>query len=159
MRLQWYTYAIGFGIGIAFALIVYFLLRRRKIGDFFMKLISSAENESSKRFIALVLVLNYIVSHYLLMYLKIQIANQKLVEQTLDGVEFMAIVFGGLIVGDKIVDFYKTKARASGAAEMRRAEMGVPENIVSQEVQNQNIRAGGNISVNPTTSTTTILAG
>ena len=101
----------------------------------------SAENEAStKRFVALVLVVVYVISHFLLMYIKIEIANKDLVSQSMDGVKFMILIFGGFIVAEQLIAGYVGKWKAQGEAEVKRAEMGAPHTSVQQNVKEQTIQ-------------------
>lgn len=92
-----------------------------------LKGILSAENEaSSKRLICLVLVVVYVISHFMLMFIKIAIANERLVMRTLDGMEWMIMIFGGFILAEGLVQGYKIRQENKGRAEVIEAQKPTP---------------------------------
>jgi hypothetical protein len=101
------------------------------------------DDVSSKRLILLLMVVTYLISHFLLMYIKIQIANKDLVSQSMDGLKWMIIGFGGLVIGEPLVKGARALWTARGEAAVKRAETGTPENTVQQNVTNQNVSADG----------------
>jgi hypothetical protein len=90
-----------------------------------LKRILSSENElSSKRFIAFTLVLVKIISLFLLMYFKIEIANRELVSGILDNMFWLILIFGGFIAAEPM---------------LKHVKLGGPKNIVTQDVTNQTV--------------------
>lgn len=90
----------------------------------FKKLISSEFEASSKRFIAIVLVLVKIVALFLLMYFKIEIANRGLVEGILENMFWLILIFGGFIAAEPVLNKMK---------------LGGPANVITQDVQQQTV--------------------
>jgi hypothetical protein len=104
--------------------------------NWFTKVLSSEFEASSKRLAFLMLIVVQIISHFLIMYIKIQIANRELVEQTLDNMFWLSLVFGGYIAAEPL---------------LKRAQIGGAKTVVNQEVQEQTIMN----EANETTTTTT----
>ena len=69
----------------------------RKSLLWFSKFFSAEQAESSKRFIAIFLVLSYVLHWYLLTYIKVEIANEALVKSAQTDVFILILVFGGFI--------------------------------------------------------------
>ena len=88
------------------------------------KLFSGDNEASTKRFVCVLLVVVLVVAMFLLMYIKIQIANEKLVDKCLDNLFWLILFFGGFIT---IEQFIK-KWQPAG-----------PKNIVQQDVKEQTV--------------------
>lgn len=91
------------------------------------KLFGPDTEVSTKRFVMVILVMVYIISHFLTMYFKIEIANKTLVTNSQDGMFWLILVFGGYITGEALI------AKWKGG--------GGPTNLVQQDVENQTIVA------------------
>jgi hypothetical protein len=80
-----------------------------KLQDF----LSSDSEKSSKRLVFLVSFLLYGIQHFLLMYLKIEIANATLVKSSQDGLFWICVTSGCLVAGEpgfnKIAGFFNSK--------------------------------------------------
>jgi hypothetical protein len=70
-----------------------------KLKDF----LSEGNAASSKRLIAFGLAVAYLVQHFLLMYIKIEIANKDLVASSQEGIKWLCLCFGGFIALPEIV--------------------------------------------------------
>jgi hypothetical protein len=92
--------------------------------NWFTKVLSSEFEASSKRLAFLMLIVVQIISHFLIMYIKIQIANKELVEQALDNMFWLALVFGGYIAAEPL---------------LKRAQIGGAKTVVNQDVQEQTV--------------------
>lgn len=91
----------------------------------FLKHLFSTENEaSSKRFICILLVIVQIVVLFLLMYIKIELANKELVGDVLENMFWLTLIFGGFIAAEPALAKWK---------------LGGPKNIVQQDVKEQTV--------------------
>lgn len=88
------------------------------------KLFGPDTEVSTKRFVMVVLLVVYIVSHFLTMYFKIEIANKTLVTNSQEGMFWLILVFGGFVTAEQFIQKWKG---------------GVATNVVNQDVQNQTI--------------------
>jgi hypothetical protein len=105
----------------------------------FTQFFSSDFEASSKRLIAIVLVAVDIVITFLLMYIKIEIANKDLVGKQLDNMFWLIMVFGAFIAGEGVLSFFKGKVQVQAAADVEKAKTGTPQNVVNQNVDEQNV--------------------
>jgi hypothetical protein len=74
-----------------------------KLQDF----LSEGNAASSKRLIAFGLAIAYLVQHFLLMYIKIEIANKDLVQTSQEGIKWLCLCFGGFIALPEIMAKWK----------------------------------------------------
>lgn len=91
------------------------------------KLFGPDTEVSTKRFVMVILVMVYIISHFLTMYFKIEIANKTLVTNSQDGMFWLILAFGGFITGEALI------AKWKGG--------GGPTNVINQDVQEQTVVA------------------
>lgn len=71
-----------------------------------MKLIdflSEGNAASSKRLIAFGLAVAYVASHFLTMYIKVEIANKVLVQNSQEGIKWLCLCFGGFVALPEIL--------------------------------------------------------
>ena len=80
----------------------------------FKKLFSSSNEASSKRFILVILVFAYVVSHYLTMYIPVEIKNKELVASSEDGLFWLILFFGGYVTSELLIK----KLSGSGASKV-----------------------------------------
>jgi hypothetical protein len=71
------------------------------------KLFGSDTEVSTKRFVMVVLVIVYIVSHFLTMYFKIEIANKQLVTNSQEGMFWLIMIFGGFVTAEPLIAKWK----------------------------------------------------
>lgn len=90
------------------------------------KLFGPDSEVSTKRFVMVVLVIVYIISHFLTMYFKIEIANKQLVTNSQQGMFWLIGMFGGFITGEALINKWKG---------------GSPSTVVQQDVNTQNVVA------------------
>jgi hypothetical protein len=88
------------------------------------KLFGSDTEVSTKRFVMVVLVIVYIVSHFLTMYFKIEIANKQLVTNSQEGMFWLIMIFGGFVTAEPLIAKWKG---------------GTATNVVNQDVQQQTV--------------------
>jgi hypothetical protein len=62
--------------------------------------LSGDSDKSSKRLVFLLVTAVFIIQHFLLMYIKIEIANAKLVESSQDSLFWIIMTTGTLIAGE-----------------------------------------------------------
>lgn len=93
--------------------------------NWFIKLFSADLEASSKRFAFVILVIVYIVQHFLLMYLPIEIKNAGLVEKSQDGIYWLIVVLGGLIGAEPVLNKFR---------------FGGPKVVNVENVDKQNIK-------------------
>lgn len=86
------------------------------------KLFGPDTEVSTKRFVMVVLLVVYIVSHFLTMYFKIEIANKQLVTASQEGMFWLILVFGGFVTAEQFIQKWKG---------------GVPNQVVNQDVEQQ----------------------
>lgn len=94
------------------------------------KLLSSDGEQSTKRVVFIALTLVHIISLFLLMYFKIEIANKSLVEQCLDWNSWLIIATGGLVGLEPVLSKWRP---------------GGPKNIVQQDVKEQTVINEGEV--------------
>lgn len=93
----------------------------------FIKNILSADNESSsKRLVCIVLVIVKVVALFLLMYIKIELANKDLVRAIIDNVFWLILIFGGFIAAEPVLSKWKP---------------GGVKNVVQQDIEQQTVIA------------------
>ncbi|HYH15589.1 MAG TPA: hypothetical protein VD794_10225 [Flavisolibacter sp.] len=108
--------------------------------DYLKKIFSSTDEASSKRFIAVILVFTLIISHFLVMYIPIEIKNKELVSQSMDNLFWLCFGCLGFITGEHIVKGQAYKSKIMAAVGLKKAETGTPDVVVqNQNVDNQNI--------------------
>lgn len=88
------------------------------------KLFSSDTEASTKRFVCVVLVAVLVIALFLLMYFKIQVANQELVKGVLNDIFWLILIFGGFITSELLIAKWKG---------------GTPTNVVQQDVEKQTV--------------------
>lgn len=96
------------------------------MGSYFKKFFGAYTEASSKRLVCLVLVAVQIIALFLLMYLKMEVANRDLVSGLLESNKWLIMAFGGLIALEPA---------------LQKMKIGGPANVVNQDVQEQNIKA------------------
>lgn len=80
--------------------------------NWLMQFLSGDTDKSSKRLVFLASFAVYVVQHFLLMYIKIEIANTKLVENSQEGVFWICVLSGCLVAGEPALNkfgFSKSK--------------------------------------------------
>lgn len=108
--------------------------------DWMVKLFSADNGASIKRFIAFLLVLVHITTHFMLMFMTIKIANKDLVDHSLDVNKILILVFGGYIVGEQIIASFGQKWKGMAEADLERARQGVPATTIKQNVSQQTVQ-------------------
>lgn len=78
-----------------------------KFVNWFKNFFSAEAAESSKRFGFIILVVVYIVQHFLLMYIPIEIKNAGLVEKSQDGMYWLILILGGYISAEPVLNKIK----------------------------------------------------
>jgi hypothetical protein len=89
-----------------------------------MDFLSEGNAASSKRLICCALVVVYIVQHFLIMYVKVEIPNKDLVAASQDGIKWLILAFGGFIALPGILE---------------KMNLGGPKNVVQQDVEKQTV--------------------
>lgn len=97
-----------------------------KFINWFKNFFSAEAAESSKRFGFIVLIIVYVVQHFLLMYLPIEIKNASLVASSQDGIYWLILILGGYISAEPVLN----KLKIGGA-----------KTVNVDKVQDQNIKA------------------
>lgn len=69
--------------------------------------LSEGNAASSKRLIAFGFAVAYLVSHFLEMYIKVEIANKELVQNSQEGIKWLCLCFGGFIALPEIMSKWK----------------------------------------------------
>lgn len=89
-----------------------------------MDFLSENNAASSKRLICFGLAVVYAIAFFLMMYLKVEIANKELVAKGQDGLFWLILVFGGYVALPGILD---------------KMNLGGPKTVVSQDVAKQTV--------------------
>lgn len=92
--------------------------------NWFQKLFGPDTEVSTKRVVMIVLVAVLVVSLFLLMYFKIEVANKDLVKGIIDDIFWLILVFGGYISAEPL---------------LQKWNIGGPKTVVSQDVEKQTV--------------------
>jgi hypothetical protein len=107
--------------------------------NFLEKIFSSQSDMSSKRLIAVILVVVLVVSYFLMMYIKVEIANQALVDKGMTYIFMASLFYGGFITFEQFMKMKSIVATTQADASIQRAQAGVPDVQVTQKVETQNV--------------------
>lgn len=113
--------------------------------SWFARFFSTEFSESSKRLILIVLVFVYIVQYFLLMYIKVEIANKDLVKQNQWYLFWLILVFGGFVAADLIKQIMLRKAELQAEVDTTKAQTGTPDTTV--KVQNVQSVTADNLTI------------
>lgn len=98
--------------------------------SWFSKFFSADFGESSKRLILIALVSVFVVSHFLLMYIKVEIANRQLVEESQWYLFLLIVIFGGYVSAEMITNLFRRKAELQAGVDTVKARTGTPDTTV-----------------------------
>jgi hypothetical protein len=107
----------------------------------FIKFFSSDAEASSKRLIAIVLTAVYISIVYIVVFKKVAIANQSLASDVIWYLVLLILIFGGFIAAESLFSFLKGKAQINADAGVAKAKEGIPDNVVIQSVEKQEVNS------------------
>jgi TRAP-type mannitol/chloroaromatic compound transport system permease small subunit len=106
-----------------------------KFSEFF----SSAFEASSKRLAFLILVAVFIIQHFLLMYIKIEIANKELVKESQWYLFLLICLLGGFITAELFTRLFTRKAELEAQTKVEQAKAGQPGTKVEVNTDNINV--------------------
>jgi Mn2+/Fe2+ NRAMP family transporter len=112
-----------------------------KFTNWFSRFFSAEMQESSKRLAFIVLVVVFVVQFFLLMYIKIEIANKDLVKENQWYLFLLILILGGYIVSEMIFSLFNRRSEIKGEVDKEKAKQGISDTVVNQaqNVENQNI--------------------
>jgi NADH:ubiquinone oxidoreductase subunit 6 (subunit J) len=105
--------------------------------SWFARFFNSEFSESSKRLILITLVFVFIIQVFLLMYIKVEIANKDLVKSGQYYLVLLIAIFGGFVSMEVISSLFQKKAELQANVDIEKAKSGTPEtNVNVQNVEN-----------------------
>lgn len=107
--------------------------------NWLMKFLSSDYSESMKRLVLITLTAVFVIQFFLLMYIKVPIANTGLVDKNIWYLVVLIGLFGGFISAEMIANFFTKKAELTAAVDTTKAKTGTPDTTVKvSNVENVN---------------------
>jgi hypothetical protein len=107
--------------------------------SWFSRFFSAEFAESSKRMTLLVLVAVFVIQFFLIMYIKVEIANKDLVKNNIYYLVVLIGVFGGFVSMEVFTNLFKRKAELQAGVDTEKAKAGTPDTKVQVDnVENVN---------------------